>query len=1042
MSLSTILASQVQLPLEGGFHHEPTALTDGSTVTPDFSVNNIFTWTITQNATLAFPSTVPGAGVWHIYLTQDTVGNHNVALASGYHLIDGTIEPGAEAETLITIISDGSGTDLDVWYYELSSVATLPYNIPYSVLLNDDDSACLVRTPGTAGNRTTWTWSGWIKRSNLNTGWLFFSHNGSGFGDGFRFGDATNHESIEINFSASTNGDNGIMETSAVFRDPAAWYHVQVACDTTQAVSDDRIKIYVNGERITSFSVNTPPSQNYSTTVNHTQAHSIGRRGDGTQYFDGYLSEVHYVDGLALSPSQFGKYNNKNQWIAKIITPSNWPANSRFISAGSGTTIGDMTAAGGNAAAFDGAVNASAASASKGSSPSSAYVGKNYGSGIIVNKFIVKSPSDSSFGGSSPIRIRLQASSTGAWGGEEVTLHDNAGIVNSGSAVVYTADNVENTTAYQYYRVLLSGASATTYYIAEVEFYELAPYGQNGFYLDFADNSDFGTDQSGNGNDYTDTNLGTTDQVTDTPTSNYCVANLFGEGNNRTNVCSYSNGNLTVTQPGTNGCLVYGTIGVSTGKWTWEVTVDNKAAGASDAFEIGIASVMDNSGVNATPDAWGTSYAYGYAYEHNSGNKIVLGTESAYGSSFTTGDVIRIELNIDGDAITFYKNGVSQGSLAIEAGRTWFPAWYAETSVDKVTFNFGQKSFVGTPTVGYNGLSLALNAEPTITLPSNYFDSVKYTGNGTANTRIWKQSFRPDLVWIKNRDSGSTDHKIFDSIRGATVHLSSNDQNAEAEEANSVTGFNFQGFTLGTSVSTDVNLDGTDYIAWSWKKSVAAGFDIQAYTGTGSAGLTFSHNLGVVPELIIIKNRGAGTTSWAAYHHRANGGTNPEQYFGLLNSSAAWTNSGGTAYWNDTAPSSSVVTVGNSSNTNASTNTYIAYLWSSIEGYSKIGSYVGNANADGPYIYTGFRPKFILFKRMSGGTGDWLIYDTQRDLINPVDNALFPNGQVAETSGSGDVDILSNGFKIRNTSANMNASSAIVGYLAIAEDPFKNSRAR
>lgn len=1047
MTLTKIAANKIQFPLEGGFYQVPTALTDGATVTPDLDTNNLFTWTIEQNATLGFPSTVPGAGVWSINLTQDLVGNRTLSLASGYNLIDGTVEPSAEAETQIIIVSDGSGADLDVWYYEKTATATIQYSIPNSLRFNDNDSAYLSDTSG-SGNRKVWTWSSWVKRANLGTNQMLFGGGTS----------STVYTHLMINSSnalvlVSADGGAAVVNkiSNYLLRDTSAWYHIMVSVDTNFANTEEMFKLYINGIRLTSWSTNTLPSTGYSTNINNSGTHAIGRDSNQAQYYlDGYLTETHFVDGLALSPDNFGKFTDQGVWIPKVSRTSEWPTNSVLVSGGTGTTIGDMTDAGGNAAAFNGSTEAAASAAQKTGSPSSAYVGKNYGSGTekIISKFSVKSPTDSDFGGNDPVRVRFQASTTGAWGGEEVTLHDNAAVINASSAEVYTAENVNTTTAYQYYRVLLSDASATTYYISELELWEYTPYGQNGFYLDFEDNSTagaLGTDQSGRGNDYAVSAIATTDQMLDSPSNNIAVASPIAEGNNLSNIATYTDGNLTVTQPGTNGCLVYGSVGVSSGKWVWEITVDNKAATSGDAFDIGIASKLDNSGINVSPTAWNSTYANGYSYEHN-GNKIVLGTESSYGSSFTTADVIRVELNLTDNQVTFYKNGTTQGAISITAGLTWHPCWYAQTINDKVTFNFGSSSFVGTPSSRYLELSMANTVAGSITKPSDYFDTVTYTGNAVDFRRLWSQEFKPDLVWIKNRDTNTTDHKLFDSARGATLHLSTNDQNAEAEEANSLKGFDYQGFTLGTGASTDVNSDGIGYVAWSWKKSATSGFDIATYTGTGSSGLTFSHSLGAVPEFMIVKNRDTGTTNWAVYHQFANGGTNPEQYFGLLNSTNAFTNTSGTGYWNDTAPSSSVVTVGNSNDTNASSDAFVAYLWKGISGFSKFGNYTGNGSANGPFVFLNFRPKFIMFKNATtGGAGyNWVIHDSVRDINNPQGVFLAANANSDEsTLGTGaEVDFLSNGFKVRTTTAAVNASSANILYAAFAEDPFNTSKAR
>jgi hypothetical protein len=329
-------------------------------------------------------------------------------------------------------------------------------------------------------------------------------------------------------------------------------------------------------------------------------------------------------------------------------------------------------------------------------------------------------------------------------------------------------------------------------------------------------------------------------------------------------------------------------------------------------------------------------------------------------------------------------------------------------------------------------------------------DATLYTGNSAAsNTIVNAGQFKPDFVWIKDRTTAYP-NMLFDSVRGASKRLISNTTDAEATETDTQTSFNSNGFSVSTNLV--VNRTSDAFVGWQWQAgqgssssntsgsitstvsvNTTAGFSVVTYTGTG-ANATVGHGLGVAPKMIIVKNRGSAV-AWAVWHTSiAN-----TQYL-VLNTTAVATT--GATWWNSTSPTSSVFSVGTSTSTNASTNTYVAYCWAEIAGFSKFGSYTGNGSTNGPFVYLGFRPKFILIK-LSSGINDWGMYDSSRDPSNLAGIVLRPNAGNAEVSAS-NLDFLSNGFKLRNNAAtteyNGNGSTYI--YMAFAENPFKNSLAR
>ena len=332
-------------------------------------------------------------------------------------------------------------------------------------------------------------------------------------------------------------------------------------------------------------------------------------------------------------------------------------------------------------------------------------------------------------------------------------------------------------------------------------------------------------------------------------------------------------------------------------------------------------------------------------------------------------------------------------------------------------------------------------AYTTINKSTANFNTKLYTGNAGTNAQTGV-GFKPDWVWLKQRSGSAASHKLYDSVRGTTKYIASNNNGAEATDSNGLTAFGTDGFTVGSSAGTNAN--NQTYVGWNWKagtsfsnsagangaslastgsRNTTAGFSIISFAGA-SAVSTVAHGLGVAPKMIIFKNR-SDADAWGVYHESI--GSNAALY---LNENAG--NDG--TLWNNTAPTSSVFTVQNNSAVNGSGNNIIAYCFAEKQGYSKMAAYSGNGNADGAFIYTGFKPSFILVKR-TNGSENWTIMDSARDPVNAAVNKLHPN-----TSGGTDagetIDILSNGFKNRTTNAGANGSGDSYIYMAFAENPF------
>jgi hypothetical protein len=346
-------------------------------------------------------------------------------------------------------------------------------------------------------------------------------------------------------------------------------------------------------------------------------------------------------------------------------------------------------------------------------------------------------------------------------------------------------------------------------------------------------------------------------------------------------------------------------------------------------------------------------------------------------------------------------------------------------------------------------------AYTTIDNPELYFQVKLYTGNSTddhAITLDGSENMQPDMVWVKGRSNAGYNHNIYDAVRGANKYLRPNSSGAEVTVSDALKSFDSDGFTLDDDATNDeVNDNTITYVAWSWKAgagsgssntdgsintastsvSTTSGFSISKYVGTGS-NATVGHSLGVAPKMYIVKDLGA-TSGWRTYTEA----TGNQSQLALDQNSSA--DSGNTTMWNSTSPTSTVFSIGTHSNVNTSSNNYIAYCFASKSGYSKFGTYKGNGNADGTYIHLGLRPAFVMLKR-TDAVDSWFMYDNKRSPSNVVNDYIIADGSGAEVSTSAvNLDLLSNGFKIRNTDNGHNNSSGTYFYMAFAESPFVNS---
>jgi len=596
-------------------------------------------------------------------------------------------------------------------------------------------------------------------------------------------------------------------------------------------------------------------------------------------------------------------------------------------------------------------------------------------------------------------------------------------------------------------------------------------FGTSGAHLLFNDDSGttattMGKDSSGNGNNFTPlNNFATSDVVKDNPTNNYPTLNPLDMGATNTSHLAFSNGNLQVKAASSVWASTRATFAVSSGKWYWEVKILN-ADNLRPFIGVIQSDVRLASNQTETSNELGSS-STGIAYWI--GNPIIRGGANTSGSNTnvptsTNNDIVGVALDMDNKKVYFSKNGTFFASQdpANNAGEiiafstsmqnaAIAPAIQAYNNSDEGAFNFGQRPFSYTPPTGYRKLN-SNNLPPTvssITSPQKHFKCVIWTGNTSTSRDITGVGFAPDLVSIKARVN-TYEFLWFDTVRGAGKRLFSHTTSAESDNNGTLNGFISDGFRLGNGSSVDLSVNGSassTYVAWCWKAGGAAvsnsdgsvtsqvsanqeaGFSIVTYNGSNDSTVTFGHGLDSAPELVWIKRRNNGN-GWRVYHHSVGLG----KYLSVSNNSATTTSS-------EDFASVSATTFGVKGGYNpVSINggTYVAYCWHSVPGYSKIGSFTGNGNANAPFVYTGFRPAYILFKN-SSTTTNWEVYDTTRPygVYNPALRPLYANRNYVEETHTSlpALDILSNGFKPRSTWDEFNKNNDTILYMAFAEQP-------
>ena len=589
-------------------------------------------------------------------------------------------------------------------------------------------------------------------------------------------------------------------------------------------------------------------------------------------------------------------------------------------------------------------------------------------------------------------------------------------------------------------------------------------YGTNGFYLNFSDNSGvtattIGKDYSGNGNNWTPNNISVTagatyDSMLDVPTNwadggngrgNYAVVSILDV--DRANITT-SNGNLTnVKATFSDSPRVVASIGAKSGKWYAEITWSSITNSAPNANYLltGVTTKEQwsstSNGFNVVgyfaANAPGAAIA-GYKQITTAGSSV----NSAYGSNyFTNGSVIGIALDLDAGTVTFYTNGVSQGAITLPTtSEEWFIFCTSDGTSNGYTnhFNFGQRPFTYTLPTGFKALNTQNLPDPTIKKGNQYFDVLTWTGDNSSSRDITGLNFQPDLAWVKNRGNAAN-HRLSDSVRGAGKTLYSDLTNAEAsaDVNGDINGFLSNGITLrrGSTNANGVNDSPYGYVGWQWKEGATQGFDIVTYTAPASGSFSVNHSLGVAPAMVICKTRGS-TGNWGVWHKSLASTT--DSYLNLNTTQAVQTQAGIWGSGNTSTTTGGLVGWSDAANTTA-----VRYLFAEVPGFSKFGSYTGNGSANGPFVFLGFRPRFVMIKETTAAsTSDWVMHDTSRATYNADDYRLLANSSGAELNTGFPIDELSNGFKVRNAGNGANRSAGTYIYAAFAEVPYKFALAR
>ena len=911
-----------------------------------------------------------------------------------------------------------------------------------SVRFASNDSAYFSKT-FSAGNQQKWTFSCWVKRSGLGSGnYTLFSADESN--TDFV---TIRYEGDQLRVDAQGDGQSRVqVTTSPYYRDPAAWYHVVVALDTTQGTAANRCKIYVNGVQQTTTNTFT---QNKNFAVNAAVSHEIGRRSDGNDnYFEGNLADIHFFDGQQYAASDIGETDANGVWqpqstletlvygnrgfFLKFDNASelghdrcgnnnDWTANNIMHAAGAGKVWSDDITESGNWSS-------------------------NHGSELMLDGDLSTNPYcgagnvtatatfDPIISYSSSIKVYGYDHNNPA---NQYKLHINGTQINQGGSLT-TTDVTSAVSSAGGLQTVQIGDGNGTWSVIRAIYVDgvLLKDGGHDYGIDYSfDHPVSGGTDTGEGGEVT---------------GNCCTMNPLDKHSN----VDLEQGNLYVKREGA-WKHARGTWGLAAGTGKYYFEAESIDPSGTPHGVLGIAT-KDASFTESYGGAVPQIHA-AYVNATSTGGMNIDGSWTG-NVNFTAGNYIGVAVDTDNKTVRFYRNGtIDSAATSWDQDGPYFP-WVGSHSTGWI-LNFGQRAFKYDAPNGYKALCTHNLPTPDIVKPHEHFDIAQYTGTGSALT-VSSLNFQPDFTWIKSRSSGDHNHLVYDDLRGATKYLSTNGTGHGDTAALSWTPTS-TGYTISTN--SNYNTSGDTYVSWNWKAATVnssantngenidvavgkqqvnttAGFSITQYEGDGSgtadsdSGDSVGHGLSKTPEFLMLKRFDLAVNNWICWYTEFG-----DAKMFHINTNGA---KSGTNYCIPTAPTSTKVDLGNNPEANKTGDDYMLYCWHSVDGYSKIGNYEGNGDSNGPFVFCGFRPAMILVKKYSAAEG-WNIMDTDRSTYNPVGVRLVPNTSGAEDSNaSHDFDFLSNGFKLRNSDGWTNGSGADYFFMAFAENPFKYSRAR
>ena len=906
-----------------------------------------------------------------------------------------------------------------------ASGAAGDFEVERSLRFNDGDSTHLSRTPSSAGNRRTFTWSAWIKRGELG------ATQGRCFGGG-----VSGSDYFEIYFPSDDGlrviwyqGGQTLTTTTANFRDPSAWYHFVVAVDTTQSTAGDRIKMYRNNVLLERIQSN--PSQNLDTSVNNTVEHNIGKYLTGNaSYFDGYMAEVNFIDGLQLTPSSFAETNSDTgQWVPKDTSALTFGTNGFRLnfsdnSGTTATTLGkDSSGNGNNFTPNNFSVSAGAGNDSLEDTPTNNFATMNP---LVPSPSVTWANGNLDLSGSSGTAYSQNNTSTfgvssGKWYVEVKYTFGGTNNVYVGICPIKVAADANMTGSVTDAAVLrmsnetyiegTSASSGTSISSGDII----------GIALDMDNNKVWFSVQGtyiSSGNPSTGANA-TFDGITAGETMAICGRPLngtlnfnFGQraftytpptGFKKLNSANLPDPTILLPEKHYNTLVITGNQSTNavTGldfqpDWVVYKALNPETGHGETWFHDAIKGPTVRQGIRpyntTTPPAEVTNASYLVSFDSNG---LTVGSDGVYNNYHQ-----------------YNQTGRLYQALCWDAGETDGKT-YTVTVVDDSGNKFRFDGY-GTSAVT---LDLAEGGTYIFNYPSGHPFRFSTTADGT--------------------HGGGSEYTT-----GVTVLSSTSIQIVVAASAPNLNYFCSSHSGMGGAINTNSTLGSSNFAGSTQsrvKVNATAGFSLVSYTGTGSLA-TVGHGLGAKPDVMIIRNRNGAGDDWLVYHQRL--GATKNLKLNKNDPEATASNK-----FNDTEPTSTVFTVNTSADGNQSSQNFISYIFTEIEGYSKFGFYRANSNNDGPFAYCGFEPAFLLIKRRtSGDNNPWIGYNNVRNPLNQVNNQMVWNTTEWENIDANDanLDFLSNGFKLRNSAGDFNNSGSSGEYifLAFAHSPFKNSRAR